>query len=155
MRFKMFEEFNPYTGAELARKLRVYAEASESTIEVTQIREIGRDFVFDIYTNLPPDSQTDGTKTYRVKIPYSQVEKARVVTLEGPKGDQKETFTTSIEIDGENDLEVILLNFLEATNLYDDNVIQDIVDAAKNIQKPEDIKKIERTLIPDKNTTTA
>ena len=152
MRFKLFEEFNPYTGAELARKLRIYAEASESTTGVSEISEVGKDFVFDIFTNLPPDSQTTGTKTYRVKIPYSQIEKARVITMEGPKGDQKVTFNTSIEINGENDLEVILLNFLEATNLYDDNVIQDIVDAAENIENVEDIKKIVATLTPDKNT---
>ena len=151
MRFKLFEEFNPYTGAELAKKLRIYAEASDSTTSVSDVHEVGKDFIFDIFTNLPPDSQTTGTKTYRVKIPFSQIEKARVITLEGPKDDQKITFNTSIEIDGENDLEVILLNFLEATNLYDDNVIQDIVDAATKIENVEDIKKMISTLIPDKN----
>lgn len=147
MRFMLFEEFNPYTGLELAKKLRIYAQASDIATNVTGIKQIDKDFVFSIYTNLP--AETDGTQMFQVKIPFSQIEKAKVITFEGHGENFKETFSASIEIDGENDLDVILLDYLEATHLFDDNVIQALVDSAKKMQSVEDIEKITRTLIPE------
>lgn len=151
MRFKLYEEFNPYSPTELAEKLRIFALASPAVTSVSEIKK-GGSLVFYIFTNLPPDSQTSGTKTYKVVIPRGSLENSRVTTLEGPKDNQKEDFRTSIEIVGENDIQVILLNFLEATDLYDDNVIEDLVDSAEEIENTEDIKKIISTLTPDKNT---
>lgn len=149
MRFMLFEEFNPYSGVELAKKLRIYAQASDNVVYVTEIKEIRKEFVFSIHTDFPADSDSSETQAYRVKIPFSQEKPARVVTLEGSGEDYKETFSTSIEVDGENDLEVILLNYLEATHLFDDNVIQTLVDSAKKIRNVEDVKKIVKTLTPE------
>jgi hypothetical protein len=147
MRFLLFEQFNPYSGAELAKKLRIYAQASDIVTNVTEIKQKKKDFVFSIYTSLP--GETDGTQMFRVEIPFSQIEQARVLTFEGSGENYKEVFSTSIEINGENDLDVILLNYLEATHLFDDNDIQALVDSAKKIQSVNDIKKITRTLTPE------
>ena len=146
-RFKLFEEFNPYTGLELSKKLRLFAQGSESAIRVTEIDQDEKVFVFKIYTNIPANIVEDGEKIFRVEIPFSQVEGARIITYDSKAGSKKE-FETAIEVDGENDLNVILMNFLEATQLYDDGSVQNLVDSSKNIHTIEDIKRIIKTHIP-------
>ena len=146
-RFKLFEEFNPYTGLELSKKLRLFAQGSESAIRVTEIDQDEKVFVFKIYTNIPANIVEDGEKIFRVEIPFSQVEGARIITYDSKAGSKKE-FETAIEVDGENDLNVILMNFLEATQLYDDGSVQNLVDSSKHIHTIEDIKRIIKTHIP-------
>ena len=146
-RFKLFEEFNPYTGLELSKKLHLFARGSESVIRVTEIDQEEKVFVFKIYTNIPANVAEDGEKIFRVEIPFSQVEGARIITYDSKAGSKKE-FETAIEVDGENDLNVILMNFLEATQLYDDSSVQNLVDSSKHIHTIEDIKRIIKTHIP-------
>ncbi len=145
-RFKLFEEFNPYTGLELAKKFRLFALASDIVTHASEIKQKNKVFVFDIFTSIPTDGEKDGIKVFRVEIPFSQMEKARILTYNDKQ--KSEEFETSIEVRGENDLNVILTNFLEATQLYDDSNIQNLVDSSKNIHTIEDIKTILKTHIP-------
>ena len=148
-RFKLFEEFNPYSGLELAKKLRLYAEASSNVRFVTPIVEKGKDFEFVIHTNNRADYVDNGFKVLRVEIPFSQIDKAVVVTYEGEAKNLKKVLTTSIEIPGEDDLEVILLNYLEAANLYDDGDVQDLIDNCRHLETVHDIHKVVSTLTPE------
>lgn len=148
-RFKLFEEFNPYSGLELAKKLHLYAEASSNVKYVTSIIEKEKTFEFVIHTNNRADFVDNGFKVLKVEIPFSDVYKAEVVTFEGEPKDLKKVLTTSIEIPGEDNLEVILLNYLEAANLYDDSDVQRLIDDCKKIKNVQDIKKIVASLTPE------
>ena len=140
---KLFEEFNPYTGKQLADKLRMFAQASDVVTGVSEVKQVGKDFVFEISTHLKRDREGDGEKSFRVYIPFSQIEKARVVTI--AKG--KKEFSTNIEIKDENDLQVILMNFFEATGIFDDNVIDEIVYNASKLKNVQQVKTLLKTLV--------
>ena len=140
---KLFEEFNPYTGKQLADKLRMFAQASDVVTGVSEVKQVGKDFVFEISTHLKRDGEGDGEKSFRVYIPFSQIEKARVVTI--AKG--KKEFSTNIEIKDENDLQVILMNFFEATGIFDDNVIDEIVYNASKLKNVQQVKTLLKTLV--------
>jgi len=133
----LFEEFNPYTGKAFAEKLRIYALASEVSKKVSEIRLKDEDFSFEVYTNLPNEAP-QGTKSFYVYIPMDKVSTVRVDTYEN----DKKTFSTNLEPKGENDINNILMNFIESLNLYDDSSIERIVDEYKNIKTPDDIKRI-------------
>lgn len=138
--FKLFEEFNPYTGRELAEQMRIFALGSATAKKVSSIRQEEDFFVFTIHTSQLGEN---GKIDYKIFVPYSQMAKAKVATYE--KG--KEVFTAGIEIRGENDLHVILLNYIEAANLYDDSVIEQLVDHHQDIHSASDIKRIIKTLV--------
>jgi hypothetical protein len=140
---KLFEEFNPYTGEELAKKLRMLASASDVVVKVSPITQEKKDFVFTLNTKLKGDS---GNLDYKVFIPFSQIEKARVVTLQ--KG--KKTFSANIEIADENDIDIILTNFIETTQLFDDSQVEEIIENFKKLNSVDDIKKLLKTLVPDR-----
>lgn len=144
----LFEEFNPYTGLELAKKFWLLASASKVATHVSPVKQIGKDFVFSIQTDLPADNGEKSKKTFEVKVPFSQIEKARVLTREDAKNSKKVAFSTSIETENENDLEVIFTDFLEATQLYDDPNIMTLVSSIKKIHRVEDIQNIIKTNIP-------
>lgn len=137
---KLFEEFNPYTGRKFAQKLVIYAKASSIVRNVTPIKETPHDLSFEIHTNVPGDTKM-GDKIFKVIIPDNYVDKAYVETYEGGE----KVFTASLEPDGENDINDILMNYIEATELYDDSAIEKIVDAYRNIDSPDDIKRLVRT----------
>jgi hypothetical protein len=134
---KLFEEFNPYTGKRFAEKLRLYCLASQVCKRVTPIRQIDKNLIFDMITNTPGDYNS-GKKSFEVIIPTDIVSKARILTFENGK----KVLDVNLEPDGENDINNILMNFIEAANLYDDSSITAIVDAYSKINSPEDIKKI-------------
>jgi hypothetical protein len=86
-------------------------------------------------------SKENGFKRFEVIIPTDVVSKARILTFEK----DKKVLDVSLEPDGENDINNILMNFIEAANLYDDSSIQAIVDAYSRINSPSDIKRIIQT----------
>ena len=150
--FKLFEDYNPYDGPELTKKLHLYARASESSYDVANIEQNDKHSFFDFHTKIPSDFRSFGFKKLEIKIPHKQMGKALVITHEGTPTDMKQVLVTTIEIPSENNLEVILMNFLEATLLYDDNVVQVIVDACQKIRDVTDIQKMTAKLTPDHDT---
>lgn len=135
---KLFEEFNPYTGKVFAEKMRLYAEASEYVVNVSKITELTDAVSFTISTEIPTDFQPTGKKTFKVIIPTDIENTPYVETYEN----NKLVLTTSLEAKGENDIELILINFIEATGLFDDTVIQAIVDKHDKIKTVADIKHL-------------
>lgn len=134
---KLFEEFNPYTGKQFADKLRIYAEASELTKSVSPYKFVENTIIFNIYTDIPGD-YNNGNKVFKVSIPTDIVSKSYVDTYE----DGKHVLRTSLEPETENDINNILLNYIEVCGLYDDSSIENIVDAYEKISSIEDIKRI-------------
>jgi hypothetical protein len=141
----LFEEFNPYTGKQFAEKLKIYAEASENTLAVSHIVSKGEYLTFYIHTNLPGDYVNNAKKIFLVIIPVNTVEKSRVKTFEGGK----QVLEVNLEPLGENDINLILINFIEATGLFNDTATEFIVDNYKKARTPEDIKKLIKTLTDD------
>jgi hypothetical protein len=138
---KLFEEFNPYTGKELAEKMRMFAAASDSISSVTNITQEEKDFTFTIDSKIPSENGK-GYKKFQVFIPFSQIDKARVITIENGKT----TFSTNIEIKNENDLQVILTNFIEATQIFNDGVVDELVYNASKLNTISEVKKMVKTL---------
>lgn len=136
MRFKLYEQFNPYDGRALANKFRILAQASPVAKNVSLIRDEDGDYVFWIKTSIPADWKT-GNKSFKI-IVTKRKDDSKVETYE----DSEKVFTSGIEIPSEDNLEVFLLDYLEATNLYDDSSIQTIVDNHDKIQSPSDIRKL-------------
>lgn len=148
----MFEDFNPYSSKELAEKLIMYANASSVPKEVSPLRKVKEDYSFQIFTELPSDKRNFGHKLFVVEIP-SDTQASKVVTYEGSKEKgYAMSLETTLEVMGENDLDVILTNFIEATELFDDNVITELVSACKKISSIEEIEKIAQSLVPTKDT---
>lgn len=140
----MIEKFDSYTRKQFAEKLKMYAEASSKVLDVSPIVKRRENLTFYIHTELPGD--VDGTnKIFLVIIPLNKNEKLRVKTFEG----NKQVMEASLEPRGEKTIDSVLINFIEATELYDDTVIQFITDRYKEIRTPEDIKKIIKTLVKD------
>ena len=141
--FKLFEEFNPYTGKEFIDKLRIYAEASPYAKNVTEIKANAGSFSFEIETSIPADfGDQKGVKSFKVTVPINITDIPYVDTYENGKL----VLHTALEIKGENEIDLLLLNFIEATALYNDGSIQDIVDAYKTIKTSQDITRIINTL---------
>ena len=139
--FKLYEEFNPYTGKAFIEKLRLYALASDSTKKVTPV-VVGKGILsFNIETTIPADFQPTGVKSFEVIVPTNIKDSPYVETYENGKL----VLTTSIEVENENEIDLILINFIEATQLYNDGPIQDIVDAVDRVKTPKDIKDIIKT----------
>jgi hypothetical protein len=138
---QLFEEFNPYTGEELAKKLRMLASASDVVSKASPITQEKKDFVFMLNTKLKGDH---GNLDYKVFIPFSQIEKARVVTFQNGK----QTFSANIEVANENDIDIILTNFIETTQLFDDTQVGEIIENYKKLNSVEDVKKLLKTLVP-------
>jgi hypothetical protein len=135
--FKLFEEFNKLTGKKFIDKLRLYAEASPVSKKVSPIRLTSNDYLFDIVSNIPAENSS-GEKTFLIKVPTDIVSKVLVTTyVEG-----KEVFSQNLEPDGENDIDVILRNFIEAAQLYDDTIIETIIAAHDKVHTVNDIHNL-------------
>jgi hypothetical protein len=134
---KLFEEFNRLTGKTFVDKLRIYAEASDAVIKMYPTKNIDGNYVFSIDSNIPAENG-DGKKSFLVKVPTDVVSRVSVTTYVG----KNEVFSANLEPDGENDITVILKNFIEAAQLYDDNMIESLVDAYNSIHTVSDIHKI-------------
>ncbi len=136
---KLFEQFNPYTGKEFIDKLRIYAEASPYAKKITEIKADNDVFSFEIHTNIPADfGDQKGAKNFCVVVPMNIKDVPYVDTFENGE----KVLHTALETKGENEIDLLLMNFIEATQLYDDGSVQDIVDAHKNIKSPQDITRI-------------
>ena len=135
--FKLFEEFNPYTGKVLIEKMKLYAEASEYVAKITPVVSEDDKLSFKIITKIPAEFETTGTKTFKIIVP-TNADKPYVETYEN----DKLVLTTSIEIKGEDDVDLILINYIEATQLYDDSIAQAIVDKHDKIKTIQDIRHI-------------
>lgn len=143
---------NPYTEKELVVKLRLYALASDVPTDVTEIVKHDGAYSFDIFTEIPSDTREFGHKMFHIEVSDKSASASRILTYEGDKHKgYKAVMDTSIEITGENNLQVILWNYIEATQLFDDNVTEDVVDACRNVHTVEDIQKIAKTLITQKD----
>lgn len=140
--FKLFEEFNPYTGKEFIDKLRLFAQGSSYVNSVSSIMADENVFSFEIDTSIPADFGDErGCKTFKVVVPMNIVDTPYVETYENGK----KVLTASLEVKGENQIDLLLLNYLEATQLYNDAPVQDLVDNYKNIKTVKDIQRIIKT----------
>ena len=148
---KIFEQFiketpkdeHRHTGREYAEKMRIYAEASDVPTVVTPIKKEEGSFTFSIATDIPGFFTDKGKTTYKVVVPEICIEKVPyVITME----DGEETLKTSLEISGENKMNILLYNFIEATNLYDDHFITAIVNRNHSALTSEDIRKFVKEL---------
>ena len=131
---KLFEEFNLYSIKKLVDKLRIYAEASDVATSVSSIKDHDSKLSFSIFTNLPGD-KFDGNKSFVITVSREGITVETFI-------ENKSEIKVSLEPAGENDIHTILINFIEATSLYNDGIIEAIVDAHKNVNTPSDIKKI-------------
>jgi len=148
--FKLFEEFNPFSSKELAVKLKLYADGSGNTRFTTPIKRNGEYYEFMIHTNDRSEFVDEGFKVYKVRVHCNKIEDLEVITYEGEAGNRKRVRTSSLEISGENDLEVILINYFEVTQIYDDTTVRILVDNCHKIKTQEDIDDLLKSQTPTK-----
>lgn len=124
----------------LAEKFHVFARASEVPTKVTDLEEKNGNYTFEIFTNLPHDIAEDGEKAFVVVIPKNTSEIPYVETYEG----KRKVLTTHLETPQEDLIKIMLTDFIEATELFDDPLIQTITDKHQEVQSPEDIKRLNK-----------
>lgn len=135
----LFEEFTLQTGKPFIEKLRMYALASAVSRRVSEI-EHGENFLkFSIHTEIPGDFN-GYTKDFVVTVPTNK-EIPYVETYEGGKMVLKVTIEPK-----HGDVEYSVMNYLEATELYDDSSIQYIVDIYNDLKDPQQIKDVIKNL---------
>ncbi len=135
---QLFEEFNEKTGKEFVEKLVLFSKPSPYVKSVTEVMKIGNSLEFSIHTNLPGENNPDAKKVFKIIVPLDFVSRAKVETYEN----EKRTFSTSLEPKGEDNEMTLVMNFVEATGIYDDPIIREIVDNFEKIKSSEDIQKI-------------
>jgi hypothetical protein len=140
--FKLYEEFNQTEGKKFVEKLVIYSKAGRDVTKVSSVKknEYG-DYYFEFSTTQPGDFVIGGKKSFRVYVPTNIKDFPYVDTYEGGR----RVFNASLEPKGEHDPKLILINFIEATNLYDDSVTQDLADAYEKVNSVEDVKNIIKT----------
>ena len=131
--FKLFEEFNLLTGKNFVEKLRTYAMGSSVPDSVSPVKEEEHAYTFLIVTSLPAEN-ANGTKTFLVKVPVTSDN----VTVSTYVNDSL-VFSEDLEPENENDINVILTNFIEAAQLYDDTQVEKLVSSHNSIKTPQDI----------------
>ena len=133
--YKIWESFSQ--GCEkIAQILHTYAEASPVSRNVTPITIDRNRFVFTIFTDIPSDN-SNGRKNFRIVVCKPIVDSYAEI-LDNDKVISK----VSLEAKTDDDTEVILKNFIEIAELYDDPIIQHIISDHKNITSPDQIKKM-------------
>jgi hypothetical protein len=138
--FKLFEEFNPYTGKEFVEKLKLFAQGSPYAKSVSSVRVDNDVFFFTIETDIPADHNGD-EKTFKVVVPMNIKDVPYVETIENGKM----TMKASLETKGENQIDLLLMNFIEAAQLYDDGIIDNLIAHYKEIKSVQDIARIIKT----------
>lgn len=128
---------NPYNPKELCEKFHLFAQASESVSKVSAIRKEDGDYVFDIKSTQPNDDMTS-VLCYIVRVPHNRISGITVTTTIN----SKETFHSTIEIPDENNLNVILDNYLEACDLYNDAPVDDLVLQATKLHTVAQVKAV-------------
>jgi len=135
---KLFEEFNEMSGRNFVKKLRMFSSMSPYVISVSKTRKEGNSLVFNIETDMPGENDLNCKKSFKVIVPLDTISHAKVETYE--KGKLK--FETTLEPANENDEKFLVINFIEATSIYDDPLVQDLVDNFDKIKDEKDIEKI-------------
>lgn len=141
--FKCFEEFTQDTGMPFIEKLRLYALASDVPTKVSEIKKESSEAYFVIDTKLPGDYEDNSVKTYRVIVPFDR-SKPTVETFEN--GKQVMSAQLESEKDGRDVEQSVFFNYVEATQLFNDPVIEDLADNYKTTNSVEDIKKVIKNL---------
>jgi hypothetical protein len=156
---KLFEEFsndtiqtkqnnvkepapNPFDAKKIFKLLILLTKGSSSTKNISKIKKEGNKIFFTFLTDQPNDDMNDLLK-FKVSM-ESTISSITVQTFDG----KKQIATSNLEITGENDIEVIVNNYLDFTNIYNDGPINSIVNNVLSIHSVSDIKKI----IADQNT---
>lgn len=133
---ELYEEFNSYGGFEFVNKLVIYAKASEYVKDVSEISTESSFLKFIIFSTIPADN---GKLTnFEVSVPIHAIDDIKIKTVV----DTVIIRTDKVSPSHENERDVILVNFIEICNLYNDSVVTSIVDAYDSIKNPEDIKNI-------------
>lgn len=134
---KLFEEFKRDHPIEFIELLKLYAEASEFVTSVTKIAADETKMTFSIDTNIPGDYKP-GKKMFKVFVPSNLNDSAYIDTYESGE----KVLRTSIQPKGENKMYVMLMNYIEIAQLYNDGIIEKIVSRYKEIKSVDDIKNI-------------
>ena len=124
----------------IAKILHTYAEASPVSIEVTPIKVDQNCWNFRVFTNIPSDNSS-GHKNFNVMICYPVVD-SYVEILD----DDKKISKVTLEALTDHSIEIILKNFIEIAELYDDPIIQHIISDHKSITSPDQIRKMLRAV---------
>jgi hypothetical protein len=122
----------------LAEKFHIFAKASEVPTKVTDLEEKRGNYTFEIYTKLPHDIATDGDKSFVIVVPKELSKIPYVETYEG----KRKVLTTKLETTNEDLIKIMLMDFIEATELFDDPLIQNIVDKHQEVKNPDDVKRL-------------
>jgi len=130
---KLFEKFSD--GMTFIEKMKIFAEASEVPTSVGGIKREGNGAYFFIETKLPGDFQS-GTKTFKVIVPFNR-SKPHIIVYENNKKVSDDT----LEAKGDDE-KVIFMNYIEITQLFEDPVIEKIVDKFRTVNSPQDVKKL-------------
>ena len=124
----------------LAEKFHMFARASEVPVKVTDIEEKDGNYIFVISTNLPHDIAEDGNKEFIVVVPKDLKKIPYVETYEG----KRKVLTTHLETAEEDLTKILLTDFIEATELFDDPLIQTITDKHQEVKTPEDVMRLNK-----------
>jgi hypothetical protein len=124
----------------IAEKFHIFATASEVPVKVTDLEEKAGNYTFEIFTNLPHDMAESGDKEFVVVVPKDSTKVPYVETYEG----RKKVLTTRLETEAEDLIKILLTDFIEATELFDDPFIQTITDKHQEIKTAEDVKRLNK-----------
>lgn len=139
---KLFEEFNPYSGKEFIDKLNLLAQGSSCAKDVSSVTIDNNVFSFWIDTNIPADfGDEKGFKKFKVVVSINIKDTPFIETYENGK----KVLTTSLETKGENQIDLLLMNYFEATQLYNDGPINNLISHYKEIKSVQDIHRIIKT----------
>ena len=133
--YKLWESVNSEIES-LAVILRTYAQASPVATEVTPLTRDQDSIAFRVFTDIPSDNFS-GNKNFYVVVKHT-VSNSYVEIMD----DEKEITKVSLEAKAEHNTEVIIRNFIEIAELYDDPIIQHIISKHRNVSSPEDIQKL-------------
>ena len=122
----------------IAQILHTYAEASPVSVEVTPITVDKNCWTFRIFTDIPSDN-SPGRKNFVVVICQPLVN-SYVDIMDNDRKVSKVT----LEALSDHNTEIILRNFIEIAELYDDPIIQHIISDHKSITSPDQIRKMLR-----------
>lgn len=127
---------NPFTPDKTFELLYILTKASDEAKNVTPIKEVAKTRTFMFKSNQPNDNMT---KDYTFKVVMTDLKDKITVERMG----EEKALITPITVENENDIEVIVDNYIEATNIYYDGVIDTITNTnLDDIKTVEDVKKI-------------
>jgi hypothetical protein len=138
LNYKIWESSNQ-SCEKIAQILHTYAEASPVSVEVTPVEVDKNRWTFRVFTDIPSDN-TSGHKNFNVVV-CQPLSDSYVEIL----SDDRKVSKVTLEAQTDHNIEIILKNFIEIVELYDDPIIQHIISDHKNITSPDQIRKMLRT----------